>query len=77
MFISAHNMPTGKQFEEPTPTFANPENWSSIARIAFWIVSWNDLPMLITSPTLFMLLLSSRLTRWNFFRSHLGIFTTT
>ena len=77
MFISAHNVPTDNKFEEPTPTFANPENWSSIARIAFWIVSWNDLPMLITSPTLFMLLLNSRLTRLNFFRSHRGIFTTT
>jgi hypothetical protein len=58
-------------------TFAKPENESSMDRIAFWIVSSNVLPIAITSPTDFMLLLSSRLTRLNFFRSHLGIFTTT
>lgn len=32
--------------------------------------------MLITSPTLFMLLLNSLLTLLNFFRSQRGIFTT-
>lgn len=48
-----------------------------MARIAFWKVSSNVRPMLITSPTLFMLLLSSRLTRLNLLRSQRGIFTTT
>ena len=57
-------------------TLENPVNWSSMARIAFWIVSSNVLPMLITSPTLFMLLLSKRLTRLNFLRSQRGILTT-
>ena len=58
-------------------TFAKPENWSSIARMAFWKVSSNVLPILITSPTLFMLLLNSLLTRLNFLRSQRGILTTT
>jgi hypothetical protein len=45
--------------------------------MAFWIVSSKVRPMLITSPTLFMLLLNSGLTRLNFFRSHRGNLTTT
>lgn len=58
-------------------TFAKPENWSSRERMAFCIVSSNVRPMLITSPTLFMLLLSSLDTRLNFLRSQRGILTTT
>ena len=45
--------------------------------MAFCIVSSNVRPMLITSPTLFMLLLSSLDTRLNFLRSQRGILTTT
>jgi hypothetical protein len=45
--------------------------------MAFWIVSSNVLPILITSPTDFIELLSAGLTLVNFFKSHLGILTTT
>lgn len=45
--------------------------------MAFWIVSSNVLPMLMTSPTDFMLELSAVETRENFLRSQRGILTTT
>lgn len=48
-----------------------------MALIAFWMVSSNVLPILITSPTLFMLELRRVLTLLNFFKSHRGILTTT
>ena len=43
---------------------------------AFCMASSNVLPMAITSPTLVMELPSFVDTLENFFRSHLGIFTT-
>ena len=46
-------------------------------RIAFCRLSSNVRPMLITSPTLFMLLPSLELTRMNLRRSHRGILVTT
>ena len=45
-------------------------------RTAFCSASSKRRPMLITSPTDFMQEPSSGLTRWNFFRSQRGTFTT-
>ncbi len=54
-----------------------PRLWKSMARMAFCMASSNDLPMLMTSPMLFIEDPSWVETRVNFFRSQRGILTTT
>jgi hypothetical protein len=57
-------------------TLLKPAKDGSIARIAFWMVSSNVLPIAMTSPTDFIDDESAVETRVNFLRSHRGILTT-